>query len=295
MRGGIADRDELTLTTYNIWNDSKQAQRRYPAIAELLSARRPDIMVFQEITAAALRLFLAQPWIRDEYVRAAVSGFRKDALMSIRSWLTVGSRCASWPASQAAPAVGLIVLFQMWLQPGFKTAVIALTLYAILPVLRRWTWLAIAIELTFVFVVLMSRSQLNATYSLFAVNVSYLPVMIIGQVVWATTNKRIPLWVGGVCGGTAWALYVLADIIDVGRIDTSYNLAMAFAAICFLLGLFAEPRLKQRAVWTALSIAWAPLRGSASTPWGLARVTGRSGVACRPALTRTTLPALPTR
>ncbi len=40
-------------------------------------------------------------------------------------------------AGQAAPAVGLIVLFAMWLQPGFKTAVIALTLYAILPVLRN--------------------------------------------------------------------------------------------------------------------------------------------------------------
>jgi osmoprotectant transport system permease protein len=40
-------------------------------------------------------------------------------------------------AGQAAPAVGLIVLFAMWLQPGFRTAVIALTLYAILPVLRN--------------------------------------------------------------------------------------------------------------------------------------------------------------
>jgi osmoprotectant transport system permease protein len=40
-------------------------------------------------------------------------------------------------AGQAAPAVGLIVLFQMWLEPGFRTAVIALTLYAILPVLRN--------------------------------------------------------------------------------------------------------------------------------------------------------------
>ena len=40
-------------------------------------------------------------------------------------------------AGQSAPSVGLIVLFAMWLQPGFRTAVIALTLYAILPVLRN--------------------------------------------------------------------------------------------------------------------------------------------------------------
>jgi osmoprotectant transport system permease protein len=40
-------------------------------------------------------------------------------------------------AGQAAPSVGLIVLFAMWLGSGFQTAVIALTLYAILPVLRN--------------------------------------------------------------------------------------------------------------------------------------------------------------
>jgi osmoprotectant transport system permease protein len=40
-------------------------------------------------------------------------------------------------AGQAAPSVGLIVLFAMWLGSGFQTAIIALTLYAILPVLRN--------------------------------------------------------------------------------------------------------------------------------------------------------------
>ena len=33
--------------------------------------------------------------------------------------------------------MGLIVLFAMWLGPGFRTAVIVLTVYAILPVLRN--------------------------------------------------------------------------------------------------------------------------------------------------------------
>ena len=40
-------------------------------------------------------------------------------------------------AGQAAPSVGLIVLFAMWLGFGFWTAVIVLTVYAILPVLRN--------------------------------------------------------------------------------------------------------------------------------------------------------------
>ncbi|GAB2980100.1 acyltransferase [Amycolatopsis acidiphila] len=126
-------------------------------------------------------------------------------------------------------------------------------LIALLPVLRRSVWLAISIELTFIFVVLMSARQFSASYFLFAVNVSYLAIPIIGQIVWATTSKRIPLWAGGVFGGVAWALYVLGDIINVGRIDSSYNLALAFAVLCFLMGMFAEPKLRQRRFWTALS------------------------------------------
>jgi tyrosyl-DNA phosphodiesterase 2 len=76
VTAGSVERDEVTLTTFNIWNDRKQSERRYHAIAELLSAHGPDIMVFQEITPSALQVFLAQRWIRDNYVRAAVSGFR---------------------------------------------------------------------------------------------------------------------------------------------------------------------------------------------------------------------------
>ena len=69
-----ADRDELTLTTYNIWNDPTHAEQRYLAIADLLADRAPDVMVFQEVTPAALDLFVAQQWIRDGYSRAAVVG-----------------------------------------------------------------------------------------------------------------------------------------------------------------------------------------------------------------------------
>ncbi len=63
---------EITLTTYNIWNDSNHAEQRYLAIAHLLSLRQPDIMVFQEVTPVALDIFTAQDWVRDGYARAAV-------------------------------------------------------------------------------------------------------------------------------------------------------------------------------------------------------------------------------
>lgn len=126
-------------------------------------------------------------------------------------------------------------------------------LVLLLPVLKRQVWLSIAITLVFVFVVLMSRREFGASWALFAVNVSYLPIPLIGQIIWATTAKRIPLWAGGVFFGIAWSLYVLADHLKMGRLDTSYNLALMVAVLCFFVGLFAEPRLRERQVWTALS------------------------------------------
>ena len=71
---GAVHRDELTLTTFNIWFDAYFAKQRNLAIAELLSRNMPDVMVFQEVTPAALATFLAEPWIREHYLRAAVTG-----------------------------------------------------------------------------------------------------------------------------------------------------------------------------------------------------------------------------
>ncbi|GAA3860650.1 hypothetical protein GCM10022243_28460 [Saccharothrix violaceirubra] len=137
------------------------------------------------------------------------------------------------------------------------TLVVELVFYAllvaVLPVLRRWTWAAIAGQLTFVFVVMMSMREFGPSWFLFAVNACYLPAPILGQVVWATTTGRVPLWLGMVFGSVAWGLYVLGDHLGIGRLDGSYPLALAVALLFFLLGMFAEPRLRERRVWTALS------------------------------------------
>ena len=68
------DRDELTVSTFNIWFNTFFADQRYRAIAQLLSRDMPDVMVFQEVTPAPLAVFLAQPWIREHYRCAAVTG-----------------------------------------------------------------------------------------------------------------------------------------------------------------------------------------------------------------------------
>ena len=69
-------RDELTLSTFNVWFDTYFADQRYRAIAQLLTREMPDVMVFQEITPAALSILLAESWIQEHYRRAAVVGGR---------------------------------------------------------------------------------------------------------------------------------------------------------------------------------------------------------------------------
>jgi hypothetical protein len=44
---GTADRDELTLTTFNIWNDPHFAAERYLTIVELMSYTDPTSWCFK--------------------------------------------------------------------------------------------------------------------------------------------------------------------------------------------------------------------------------------------------------
>jgi tyrosyl-DNA phosphodiesterase 2 len=71
---GPVDCAELTLSTFNIWFRSHSADERYRAIADLLSRKLPDVMVFQEVTPSAAEIFLAQPWIRQDYARVVATG-----------------------------------------------------------------------------------------------------------------------------------------------------------------------------------------------------------------------------
>ena len=75
--GGHREVERLTVTTYNIWFNDTHAEQRHHAIAELLSREAPDIMAFQEVTPAALTVFLEQPWIREHYRSAAAVGGRR--------------------------------------------------------------------------------------------------------------------------------------------------------------------------------------------------------------------------
>lgn len=71
---GRTGQTELTLTTFNVWNDAYFADERHSAIAELVAGLAPDIMVFQEVTRRARDILLRHPWVREHCFCAAATG-----------------------------------------------------------------------------------------------------------------------------------------------------------------------------------------------------------------------------
>ncbi len=128
-----------------------------------------------------------------------------------------------------------------------------LMIVTLLPVFHRSIILAIALEMTAVHVVMMTHDELGPSWSLFAINMSYLPVVLAGQIIWAVHARRVPLWTGAVFLGLSWCQYIWAAQRGLGQASDTVNLAFGVALLLFLLGLLAEPRLRPRQLWTALS------------------------------------------
>ncbi len=128
------------------------------------------------------------------------------------------------------------------------TLVIEVIFYTIvmslLAVLRRWAWLAILIELGMVLAALLLAREFGPSFFLLAVNMSYLPVVLLGQVTWAVWSKRVPLWAGVLLGFACWTLYVLGDIRNMGRLDDAYSSTAALGFGIFIALLLAEQVLR---------------------------------------------------
>jgi peptidoglycan/LPS O-acetylase OafA/YrhL len=128
-----------------------------------------------------------------------------------------------------------------------------LLLLVALPLLRRAVWPVIAGELGLVAVIMATEHLGGTSYFLFAVNVSYLPALLLGQVVWAVWSHRIPMWVGVVFGALAWSEYVWAGAPGMGRNDTVYDHNLALGLAVFVVALLAESKLhpKRWITWVA--------------------------------------------
>jgi peptidoglycan/LPS O-acetylase OafA/YrhL len=128
------------------------------------------------------------------------------------------------------------------------TLVIEVIFYTIvlslLAVLRRWAWVAILTEMGMVLAALLLAREFGPSFFLLAVNMSYLPVVLLGQVTWAVWSGRVPLWAGTLLGLGCWTLYVLGDIRNMGRLDDAYNSTAALGFGLFIVLLLAESKLR---------------------------------------------------
>lgn len=128
------------------------------------------------------------------------------------------------------------------------TLIIELLFYALLlvalPLMRRAVWPVIASELTLVTVVIATAHLGGSSYFLFAMNLSYVPALLIGQCAWAVWSRRIPGWLGVAFGLVAVAEYVWAGVPGLGRNDHAYDLNLAYGFVVFLVALVLESRLR---------------------------------------------------
>lgn len=128
-----------------------------------------------------------------------------------------------------------------------------LLMIALIPLLRKKMWLAVAVELDLVLLVLLTHDQFGASYSAFASNCAYLLLPIAGQALWAGWTKRVPPWLSAGFLVMSWVLFWGAARMNI---DADYVLRpypMTIAILLMAVGVLAEPRLRASPVWTVLS------------------------------------------
>lgn len=128
------------------------------------------------------------------------------------------------------------------------TLIIEILFYALLivalPLLRRAVWPVITGELALVALVMVTAHLAGGSYFLLAMNMSYLPALFIGQIIWAVWSRRIPLWTAALFGLAAWLEYVWAGVPGFGRNDHTMDPNLAIGIAVFVVALFAERRLR---------------------------------------------------
>ncbi|MGH3794330.1 MAG: acyltransferase family protein [Pseudonocardiaceae bacterium] len=128
-----------------------------------------------------------------------------------------------------------------------------LLIILLLPVFRRATWLAIAIQLMLIEVIMVAHGDFGPSYAQFAFCMALTTMPIMGQIIWAGYTGRIPRWVAAGYIGVAWWMFIWAKDHEVGHVDAGYPTAVVLAVLLFLVGLSGESYLRERRAWTVLS------------------------------------------
>lgn len=119
-----------------------------------------------------------------------------------------------------------------------------LLLLLLLPLVKRIAWVALTIELVLCWCAVEFARDFGGNVFLLAVTLSFLPVLLLGQICWAVWSKRLPFRYGALMGIAAWLIFVWAGNRDMGRLDSGYPSAVCIALLLFVALLLAEDHLK---------------------------------------------------
>jgi osmoprotectant transport system permease protein len=136
-------------------------------------------------------------------------------------------------AGQAAPSIGLIVLLAIWVGFGFWTAVLALTLYGVLPVLRNTITGLQGVDPTLV----EAGQGLGMSSAAVLLRVE-LPLAL--PVIMAGVRTALVLLVGTAALATFINAGGLGAIVDAGISNYRFSLMIAGAVLIALLALLVE-------------------------------------------------------
>jgi len=131
------------------------------------------------------------------------------------------------------------------------TLVIEMTFYVLVLITRRllnWTVPAMAtwIVLAVVGLVLLTSHRWGDSYFLFSVSVSFVPLLVLGQIIWLRWSSRIGWLQFGLLSATAWVLFVQGLELIQPRFlqpDQAYGPSIVVAYAIFVLMLLNNDRL----------------------------------------------------
>ncbi|WP_454049416.1 acyltransferase family protein [Cellulomonas sp. Marseille-Q8402] len=154
---------------------------------------------------------------------------------------------------QAMTLVTYVSVPQIVLVGVAWTLVIELVFYLLLwaagPVLRSSLpdgWATLGILAVVAVVSLLGRS-LGDQFFLLSVSVSYVPILVLGHVIYLVTQRRTPVWAAGLLALCTWVVFVWGvERTQPGFLtpENSYGSSLSVALVLFFVAVLCEGRIR---------------------------------------------------
>ncbi len=171
----------------------------------------------------------------------------------------------------ASTLVGYVTVPQQIVLAAAWTLVVEMLFYAaiwlLLPALRRRPWVASALVLAFTNLAIHEGRHHGPSVFLATVSIVYLPLLVLGQLLWARAEERCGWPAFAVLSLLAWVSFVRGlEVVYPGFLEptSSYGVSVALAYGVFVIALLGRDHLR----------SWRPASLVAERSYGLYLVHG---------------------